>query len=101
LLKDLVVRITPLTDQDAGEMVRSLKTYPLLRGYRGGPHYDAARLEEVILRVGALVDDIPEIGELDLNPVIVLAEGKGVSVVDARIRVAEAVPSLPFGSKKR
>jgi acetate---CoA ligase (ADP-forming) len=101
LLKDIAVRITPLTDRDASEMVCSLKTFPLLEGYRGGPRYDVAALEQVILRVGALVEDIHEIGELDLNPVIVLPEGQGVSLVDARIRVAEALPSLPFGAKKR
>jgi acetyl coenzyme A synthetase (ADP forming)-like protein len=101
LLKDVAVRITPLTDQDASEMVRSLKTYPLLQGYRGGSHYDVAALEELILRVGALVDDVHEIGELDLNPVIVLPEGQGVCLVDVRVRVAETLPPLPFGAKKR
>ena len=101
LLKDVVVRITPLTDQDASEMVRSLKTFPLLNGYRGGPRYDVTALEQLILRVGALVEDIHEVGELDLNPVIVLPEGQGVSLVDARVRVAEALPPLPFGAKKR
>lgn len=101
LLKDVAVRITPLTDQDASEMIRSLRTYPLLNGYRGGPRYDVAALEELILRVGALVEDIHEISELDLNPVIVLPEGQGVSLVDARIRVAEALPPLPFGAKRR
>jgi acetyl coenzyme A synthetase (ADP forming)-like protein len=101
LLKDVAVRITPLTDQDAKEMIRSLKTFPLLSGYRGGPRYDVVALEQIILRIGALVDDIHEIGELDLNPVIVLPEGQGVSLVDARVRVAEALPPLPFGAKKR
>jgi acetyl coenzyme A synthetase (ADP forming)-like protein len=101
LLKDVAVRITPLTDQDASEMIRSLKTFPLLNGYRGGPRYDVQALEQLILRVGALVEDIHEIGELDLNPVIVLPEGQGVSLVDARLRVAEALPPLPFGAKKR
>ena len=101
LLKDVAVRITPLTDQDASEMVGSLKTFPLLNGYRGGPRYDVDALEQLILRVGALVEDIHEIGELDLNPVIVLTERQGVSLVDARIRVAEALPPLPFGAKKR
>lgn len=101
LLKDVVVRITPLTDQDAREMIRSLKTFPLLNGYRGGHRYDVTALEGVILRVGALVEDIHEIAELDLNPVIVLPAGQGVSIVDARIRVAEALPPLPFGAKKR
>lgn len=101
LLKDVVVRITPLTDQDAGEMIRSLKTFPLLNGYRGEPRCDVAALEQVILRIGALVEDIHEIAELDLNPAIVLPEGQGVSIVDARIRVAETLPYLPFGAKKR
>jgi acyl-CoA synthetase (NDP forming) len=101
LLKDIAVRITPLTDQDASEMIRSLKTFPLLNGYRGGPHYDVAALEELILKVGVLVDDIYEIAELDLNPVIVLPEGQGISLVDVRIRVAETPPPLPFGAKKR
>jgi acetyl coenzyme A synthetase (ADP forming)-like protein len=101
LLKDVAVRITPLTNRDAKEMIQSLKTYPLLSGYRGGPRYDVAALEEVILRVGALVEDIHEINELDLNPVIVLPEGQGVAIVDARIRVAETLPPLPFGAKKR
>jgi len=101
LLKDTAVRITPLTDQDAAEMVRSLNTFPLLNGYRGGPRYDVDALEELILRVGALVEDIHEIAEFDLNPVIVLPEGEGVSLVDARVRVAEALPPLPFGAKKR
>jgi acetyl coenzyme A synthetase (ADP forming)-like protein len=101
LLKDVAVRITPLTNQDVSEMIRSLKTFPLLNRYRGGPRYDVTALEQLILRVGALVEDIHEIGELDLNPVIVLPEGQGVSLVDARIRVAEALPPLPFGAKKR
>jgi acetyl coenzyme A synthetase (ADP forming)-like protein len=101
LLKDVVVRITPLTEQDASDMIHSLKTYPLLNGYRGSPRYDVVALEQIILRVGALVEDIHEIAELDLNPAIVLPEGQGVSIVDARIRVAETLPYLPFGAKKR
>ena len=101
LLKDVTARITPLTDQDVSDMIHSLKTFPLLNGYRGGPRYDVVALEQVILRVGALVEDIHEIAELDLNPAIVLPEGQGVSIVDARIHVAETLPYLPFGAKKR
>jgi acyl-CoA synthetase (NDP forming) len=101
LLEDVTVRITPLTDQDASDMIRALKTFPLLNGYRGGPHYDVVALEELILRIGILVDDVHEIGELDLNPVIVLPEGQGVCLVDVRVRVAEMLPPLPFGAKKR
>ena len=76
-------------------MVGSLKTYPLLEGYRGGPHYDRPALEEVILRVGVLTEDLAEVAELDLNPVIVMEAGQGVRVVDARIRIAASAPSLP------
>jgi acetyltransferase len=82
-------------------MVRSLKTFPMLTGFRGGLQYDVDALEKLILKLSALVEDVHEIAELDLNPVIVLPEGEGVSLVDARIRVAEALPPLPFGAKKR
>lgn len=101
LLKDVSVRVSPLTDKDATEMIASLKTFPLLTGYRGGPRYDVKALEEAVLRVGALVEDIREISELDLNPLIVLPEGQGVCVVDARVRVSETKPPLPLGAKKR
>lgn len=101
LLKDVSVRVTPLTDKDASDMVSSLKTFPLLNGYRGGQKHDVKSLEHAVLRIGALVEDIPEISELDLNPLIVLREGQGVRVVDARIRVAESRPELPIGAKRR
>lgn len=101
LLKDVSVRVTPLTDNDARDMVSSLKTFPLFNGYRGGPKYDTKAIEEAVLRIGALVEDIREISELDLNPLIVLPEGQGVRIVDARIRVVESKPPLPLGAKKR
>lgn len=85
VLKDVKVRITPLTDLDAHEMVTSLKTFPLLDGYRGAPKADVAGLEEVLLRVSAMVEAQPEIAEMDCNPVIVLPEGP--VIVDARIRI--------------
>jgi acetyl coenzyme A synthetase (ADP forming)-like protein len=86
LLKDVSVRLTPLSARDAEEMVRELKTYPLLTGYRGAPLCDTAALVDVILRVAALVDDLPQIAELDLNPVRV--HEHGATVVDARVSVA-------------
>lgn len=85
LIKDVAVRLTPLSCEDASEMVRELKTFPLLEGYRGTPRRDIAALEDVILRIGALVDDIPSISELDLNPVLV--HEHGATIVDARIRM--------------
>jgi acyl-CoA synthetase (NDP forming) len=85
LLKDVAVRITPLTDVDAAEMVRSLATFPLLDGYRGAPKADVAALEDLLLRVSAMVEAHPEIAELDCNPVTVLPDG--AVVVDARVLV--------------
>jgi acyl-CoA synthetase (NDP forming) len=93
LVRDVAVRITPLTDLDASEMVRSLKTYPLLDGFRGAPKADVAALEEMILRVGELVETHPEIAEMDCNPVMVLPQG--ALVVDARIRLQEVPPAQP------
>jgi acyl-CoA synthetase (NDP forming) len=85
LLHDVAVRITPLTDVDATEMIRSLRTFPLLDGYRGAARSDVAALEDVLLRVSAMVEAHAEIAEMDLNPVIVLPEG--AVIVDARLRI--------------
>ena len=85
LLKDVSVRLTPITVRDAQEMVRSLKTVALLTGYRGSPAHDVAALVDTIVRVGALVDAHPDIGELDVNPIIV--HERGATVVDARVRL--------------
>jgi acetyl coenzyme A synthetase (ADP forming)-like protein len=90
LVRDVAVRVTPLTDLDAAEMVRSLKTYPLLDGFRGAPKADVPALEEAILRVGELVEAHPEIAEMDCNPVMVLPTG--ALVVDARVRLRSDVP---------
>jgi acetate---CoA ligase (ADP-forming) len=98
LLKDVAVRITPLTDVDAAEMVRSLQTFPLLEGYRGAPKADVAALEDLLLRVSALVEAHPTIAELDCNPVKVLPEG--VVAVDARVRVEPASPPPPLAARR-
>ena len=97
LLKDVAVRITPLTMEDAHAMPRSLATFPLLDGYRGAPKLDVAGLEQLLLRVSQLVESNPEIAELDLNPVIVHADG--IAVVDARVRLQEAVTERLPGTR--
>ena len=97
LLRDVAVRVTPVSDLDAHEMVRSLATFPLLDGFRGAPKADVAALEDVILRVGALADDHPAVAEMDCNPVIVLPVG--AVIVDARVRVHEAPPAKPLASR--
>ncbi len=65
--------------------MRGIKGYPLLEGWRGTRPGDIAALEELLLRVSALVTDVPEISEMDLNPVRVLPPGAGCVVVDARL----------------
>jgi acetyl coenzyme A synthetase (ADP forming)-like protein len=88
ILGDVRFRITPLTDRDAHEMVREIRGYRLLEGYRGHPPADVQALEETLLRVSQLVEEIPEISELDLNPIFAFPPGQGCQIVDARIRVA-------------
>ncbi|MDD5191393.1 MAG: acetate--CoA ligase family protein, partial [Dehalococcoidales bacterium] len=85
LFKDVAFRLLPLTDIDAKEMVRSVKAYNLLSGWRGAKPSDIPALEELLLRVSAMIEDIREIKELDLNPVKVQEAGKGYVAVDARI----------------
>jgi acetyl coenzyme A synthetase (ADP forming)-like protein len=87
LIKDTAIRLHPLTDVDAGELVNSVKMSQLLKGYRGMPPYDTKSLEELLLRISAMVEDNPQITEMDLNPVKVQPDGKGYWVVDARIMI--------------
>ena len=90
LFRDVTFRVHPLTDVDASDMIRGLKLEQLLRGYRGEAPKDRQALESLLLRLSCLVEEVPEIAELDLNPVIVHDEGQGATVVDARIRLAPA-----------
>ncbi|MCS7044740.1 MAG: GNAT family N-acetyltransferase [Gemmataceae bacterium] len=87
VLGDVCFRVTPLTDRDAADMVRSIRGHRLLEGYRGHPAADVAAVEELLLRVSRLVEEIPEISDLDLNPVFAMPPGQGCKIVDARIRV--------------
>ncbi len=87
ILGDVRFRVTPLTDRDASEMVREIRGYRLLQGYRGHAPADVQALEEVLLRLSLLVEEVPEISELDLNPIFALPPGQGCRIVDARIRV--------------
>lgn len=98
LLRDVSVRLTPLSREDAREMIRELKTYPLLDGFRGGLVCDVAALEDGLLRVSAMVEDIPQIAELDCNPFVV--HEKGASILDARIRVAGVEPPPLLGVRQ-
>jgi acetate---CoA ligase (ADP-forming) len=96
LISDVAVRITPLTDLEAREMVHSLRTFPLLDGYRGAPRCALPAIEDVLLRVSAMVEAHPEIVELDCNPLI--AGPDRVVIVDARVRVETAALPRPMPS---
>jgi len=85
VLGDVAVRITPLSNTDVDEMLRSLRSYRLLTGYRQTPPLDVPAFAELLHRVSAMVEDIPEVAELDLNPVFVRQHG--AVAVDARIRL--------------
>jgi acetyl coenzyme A synthetase (ADP forming)-like protein len=96
LLKDIAVSICPLNRQEAERMVRSLAVYPMLTGFRGAPEADLAAIEDLLLRISAMVEAHHEIVELDLNPV--MAGPDGALAVDARIRVQSAPPPRPWPS---
>jgi acetyl coenzyme A synthetase (ADP forming)-like protein len=86
LLRDVSFRITPLSDVDAVEMVASLRASRLLDGFRGSPAVDRKALLDVIQRLSALAEAIPELAELEINPLKVLT--RGAVAVDARLRLA-------------
>ncbi len=94
VLGDHTARLTPLTDVDADAMIRGIRAAPLLHGHRGSPPADVRSLAGLLLRVSRLADEIPEVAELDLNPVI--ARPDGAVAVDARIRLIRAEPQDPF-----
>ncbi|HXI30700.1 MAG TPA: GNAT family N-acetyltransferase [Vicinamibacterales bacterium] len=87
VLGDVRFRIGPLSDRDADELLHEIKGLPLLQGYRGHPPADLGALRELLLRISRLAIEVPEIAELDLNPVIAMSPGNGCRIVDARIKV--------------
>jgi acyl-CoA synthetase (NDP forming)/RimJ/RimL family protein N-acetyltransferase len=99
VLADHAARLAPLTTTDADTLINSVRTAPLLRGYRGTPPADLDALRDLLLRVSRLAEDLPEITELDLNPVI--AGPDGTHIVDARIKVMPCQPQDPFLRKLR
>ena len=88
LIGEAQFRLAPLTDQDAEELVRSGKAGRLVSGFRGAPPADETALVDLLLRLSLLADDLPELAELDLNPILALPSG--CVAVDARVRVAPA-----------
>ncbi len=94
VLADRTARLAPLTDTDAHEPIRSIRSAPLLLGHRGQSAADLPALQDLLLRISRLADDLPEVAELDLSPVI--ARPDGAPAVDARIRLAPTEPQHPF-----
>lgn len=92
LLGDVAFRIHPLTDVEAHEMLRETRGFKLLEGYRNQPLGDVDALEKLILRVSGMISALPELVEMDLNPVKVHQPGSGVTVVDARMRLRPVPP---------
>jgi len=88
ILKDVSFRIVPLVKRDAKEMVREIKGFPLLQGYRGSEPVDIENLENMILKVSEFIEKTPEIKELDLNPVFAYKDG--AVAVDARVILEKA-----------
>ena len=91
VLKDVTFRIVPLEKRDAAEMLRDIKGFQLLTGYRGAPPADLEALQDILLRLSAFVVDTPEVQEIDLNPIYAYAQG--ALAVDARVRLADVSAS--------
>lgn len=89
LYKDFSTRLAPLDIQTAKEMIRETKVYEILKGFRNLPKRDYACVAEVLVKISRLVEDIPQIEELDINPLIVLNKGKGCVAVDVKIKLEE------------
>jgi acyl-CoA synthetase (NDP forming) len=88
VLGDVCFRVAPLTDVDALEMIRGIRGFRLLEGFRGHAPADIPALKDLLLRVSKLVENVPELIELDMNPIFALPPGQGCRIADARLRVA-------------
>lgn len=98
LLGDLAHRLLPVTDRDAAELVRSIRAAPMLFGWRGARPVDTAALEELLLRLGRLVDDRPEISVVELEPVVV--GSRGATALAATVWVAPPPPRADLGPRR-
>jgi acyl-CoA synthetase (NDP forming)/RimJ/RimL family protein N-acetyltransferase len=94
LFADRIWSLVPMTIEDARDLVRGLRSSPLLTGYRGSAPVDLEALSGVLSRVGRLAEDLPEVVEMSLNPVV--ASSGGVVALDARVRVAATMPESPL-----
>lgn len=89
-LKDVSFRVAPFSRQEAQEMIREIRSYPLLEGVRGEPPADHDAMVDALMRVSQLVTDFPEIVELDINPLMVFEQGRGAVALDMRLILKES-----------
>jgi acyl-CoA synthetase (NDP forming) len=88
IFRDVTIRIAPITELDAQQMIQQLKSAQILSGYRGAAAADVEAITECLERLSQLALDFPELHEIDMNPLIVFEQGKGAAVVDARLFIA-------------
>jgi len=88
--KDVVFRVPPITDLEAREMIRQIRGSRLLEGVRGEPAVDLEKLTEILERFSQLVEDLPQLAEMDINPLMVFPDGEDFRAVDIRVRLAES-----------
>jgi len=98
VLRDVTFRLAPVRPLAALHMVQSVRAFPILRGVRGEPPSDIDGLTDVIQRVSQLAMEVPEVLELDINPLIVLPDRQGAIAADARVVLAPASRSVPSPS---
>lgn len=88
VLKDVTFRVAPIGSEDAQEMIREIRSFPILKGVRGEKPVDIDAIVDNILRLSQMVTDFPEIMEMDINPLIVFPQGEGTMAIDARIAIS-------------
>ena len=90
VLKDVSFRLAPISEAGAARMVREIRSFGVLTGTRGLPPADLASIERLLIAVSQMAMDLPEIAEMDLNPVFVYPQGQGIKAVDVRIKKQSA-----------
>ncbi len=93
ICQDSTVRVAPIDEKEAEKMLTQIKAFKQLKGFRGQPELDIKALTEVISKISHMLVELEDIGEIDLNPVIVHEAGKGISIVDARIILKRETPA--------
>jgi len=88
-VKDVVFRVPPITDLEAREMIQQIRGYSLLRGVRGEAPVDFDALAEILQRFSQLAEELPEIAEIEINPLLVFPQAGEFRAVDARVRLGE------------